>query len=223
MEVSIDPMFSVWRLVGRVGDQSTQLHHRPTMNIISYEIENITLLDGEQNRIFAGFQSMSKFLPQVERYTRIAQRAKSVHIFGVPDVPVPEIPGIVYVPLSRGDRLSKEWFLVSTGEGYASALVTEEVSGTGTLDSSRVFNGLWTFDVSLVAIMNQWLINTVDIKTLEVFSEAIHNTERQSELIYNTLQRLKQRIAKGKHSAQIQAELETITRQVEQVVRFSSY
>src|SRR5689334_15527417 len=149
MPVSIDPAFSIYKLVDRLKNQNTILRHRQSMSEVSYEIENATLLDGAHTRIFAGFQRMSKFVPQIPRYTKMALQAESVYVFGIPDTELPSIPNITYVPLEATDQLAKEWFLVSYGIDYASALATQELTRIDDPDEQRQFNGVWTFNVSL--------------------------------------------------------------------------
>ena len=150
MSVNIDPNFSVYNLTTRVDEQETaHLNHRRTMNVISYAIEDISVVDEVQTRVFAGFQRMSRFLPQVERYTKLAAVAESVYIFGIPDVEVPQIPNLTYIPISKHDRLSREWFLVSYGRDFHSTLATEEISHIDDDDDERVFKGIWTFDLGL--------------------------------------------------------------------------
>lgn len=192
--ITIDAQLSVFRMVQRVQQQSTLLNHRRTMSLVSYEIENATLLDNVRGRIFASFQVMSKFLPQVERYKRIAAKSESVYVFGVPDVQPPIIPNITYVDLKPTDQLAKEWFLISYGRDYYSALATEEQSQLSDPDHLRVFEGIWTFDLALVGIMNDWLTSAVDART-QLIEERERNYIRQIHLMSNTLGRLTTRLA----------------------------
>lgn len=142
MPINIDPELSVYKLVNQVAKTSTSLKHRRVMSYVSYEIEN-ALINGETSgRIFSGFQLMSKFIPQIPRYTKLAQNAERVFVFGIPDVVLPEIENITYVPLKESDQLAKEWFAVLHGRNYYTALVTEELSNISDPDSSRVFRGL---------------------------------------------------------------------------------
>ncbi|MEO8611056.1 MAG: DICT sensory domain-containing protein [Chloroflexota bacterium] len=206
MPVSIDPAFSVYKLVNKLQNQNTILRHRQTMSEVSYEIENSTLVDEARTRVFAGFQRMSKFVPQIARYTEMAAQAESIYVFGVMDVELPSIPNITYVPLAPSDQLSKEWFLVSYGRDYASALATEEITHIDDPDQQRQFNGVWTFNLSLVSILEEWLTNTVDARTLGLTSETM-NHERRLKLIGRNLSRLIARSQRTKPT--IQAELDT--------------
>jgi len=209
MPVNIAPGFSVYQLVERVQKISTLLSHRKTMNIISHEIENATLVDDANTRVFSSFQRMSRFLPQVERYRALAQKSQAVYVFGVPDVPVPQIPGIQYIMLEENSQLAKEWFLVSFGEDFASALATEEISNIDDPDQQRQFKGIWTFDKSLVAILEEWLSNVVDAPASLLDEDSLNKTS-QKMMTNNILMRLLL-IAKGRMASPvIQSELKDI-------------
>jgi DICT domain-containing protein len=192
-EFNISPEFSVYRLVQRARENVSVLNHRRTMSIISYEIENASLIDHARTTIFAGFQRYSRFLPQLDRYTRLAQEAKQIYVFGEPDAAVPEIDHLMFVPLKPGDQLMKEWFLVSYSEQYFSALATEEVTHIDDADSVRQFKGIWTFDLDLVSILYTWLAQTVGQRT-ELNDPHQHSFQQQAAFIARTLIRLTGRL-----------------------------
>jgi DICT domain-containing protein len=175
---TVDPTFSAYSLIRRTEQQSILLNHRRTMSLSSTEIENATLRDGAATRIFAGFQRLGKFLPQVKRYEQIAARAESVTVFGVADVTPPLIPNLTYIPLSPSDQLAREWFVISHGDGYSSGLATEEVSEIDDRDDQRQLKGIWTFDAEkIVSIMHDWLTSPVDARPHPERSDS----ERQRE------------------------------------------
>ena len=190
---TVDPSFSVYSLIERIENHSLLLNHRRTMSMISFEIENATLIDGAKSRIFAGFQMMSKFLPQVKRYQKLAATANSVYVFGVPDVEPPPIPNIKYVPLASNDRLANEWFVISHGTSYSSALATDELSRFSDPDDQRQFKGIWTFDIAIVAIMHDWLASLVDARPL-TDAEKQHDFAQQRILIGRSYTRLNQKV-----------------------------
>lgn len=194
-DIAVDSAFSVYHLVERVQSSSTLLNHRQTMSYISYEIENATLVDNVSNRIFSGFQYLSKFIPQIPRYRRIASTAESVYVFGVADVEPPAIDNITYVRLQPTDQLAKEWFLISYGREYYSALATEELTKFTDPDHERMFKGIWTFDLNLVGIIEEWLTSLVDAHPLTFTQEQI-NLTKQIQLMSNSLTRLSDRISK---------------------------
>lgn len=199
-EFSIDPTFSVYGLVGRVQNVnvSATLSHRRTMSIVSYEIENATLVDGARTRVFSSFQRMSKFLPQMERYQELARKAEAVWVFGVPDVWPDPIPNVTYVPLKPEDQLAKEWFLVSYGPSYFSALATEETTDIDMPDEQRQFKGLWTFELSMVQILYDWLTSTVGFNT-QYLEPDHHDYQQQTAILHRTIQRMQQRRERHKN------------------------
>jgi class 3 adenylate cyclase/DICT domain-containing protein len=210
MPIVIDPQFSVYRLVERVEAQGTLLRHRRTMSLVSYEIENATLVGGVQTRIFAGFQRFSKFLPQLARYEQIASQSESIYIFGIPDVQPPAIPNITYVPLSSDDQLANEWFVISYGHEYCSALATKEVTRIADPDGARLFKGVWTFDLEMVSILEDWLTNSVDARPLSFREEEI-DYRRHIQLMSQSMGRIMTKLAPkdGQPDEILQGELRT--------------
>jgi DICT domain-containing protein len=187
--MSVDASFSVYHQVAQVQRESKVVRHRHTMSFISYEIENATLIDHARTRIFSSFQVMSKFLPQVERYKKLAAKAESVYVFGVPDIQPPTIPNIQYIDLSPDDQLAKEWFLVSYGPEYVSALATEELTHYTDPDQLRLFKGIWTFDFELVTQVKRSLNKIVGAQPL-IHSPKEHNYSRQVQLMSQSLERV---------------------------------
>jgi DICT domain-containing protein len=203
---TIDPTFSVYQLIERIESHSMLLNHRRTMSMISFEIENATLIDSANSRIFAGFQYMSKFLPQVKRYQRLAATAESVYVFGVQDVPPPPIPNVHYIPLASSDRLANEWFVIAHGTRYSSALATEEISRFSDPDDQRQFKGIWTFDMAIVAILHDWLASLVDVRPF-ADAEKAHDFAQQRVLIGKSYERLNQKVGSLLRTAATQREI----------------
>ncbi len=207
MSINVDPKFSVFHLVERIQSGVNAVNHRRTMNLISYEIENATLIDRESTRIFSGFQRMSKFTPQITRYRKIAERAESVYVFGIPDVTPPEIPNINYVYLKPTDQLAKEWFIVSFGKGYSSVLATEELTQIDDPDTRRRFRGAWSFNLTLSLVLNQWLSSITDAPDMGI-TEQEHKKWRNEQVIKNSILRLAQRPI-GEKKAAMEALVQT--------------
>ena len=205
-EFNIDPAFSVYRLVQR-NNKNSVLNHRRTMSIISYEIENASLVDDASTVVFSSFQRMSKFLPQETRYRQLAEIAKHVYVFGVPDTDLPQIENVTYVPLKPDDQLAREWFLVSYGKDYFSALATEELTDIDDPDPDRLFKGVWTFDLSLVSILHEWLSGLVGLRFEQRASEN-HDLDNQLKLMGNTIGRMTVRsLDTGSETDEVQDEL----------------
>ncbi|MCC7447755.1 MAG: hypothetical protein IT324_10075 [Anaerolineae bacterium] len=194
--ITLDPNLSVYGLVHRTKAQRTFLNHRRAMLIVSYEIENAIILDKARARVFAGFQRMSRFLPQVKRYQKLAQHAESVYVFGIMDVQPPPIAGVRYIPLKENFQLAKEWFLIADAPDYFSALATEEISTEGIPDDQRVFEGVWSFDEDMITILQEWLTSLVDARPLGDLS-ANRNYRRQISLMTDAMGRMTARLARA--------------------------
>jgi DICT domain-containing protein len=198
MTVDIDPNFSIYHLVERVQRESTDIASRRAMSLISAEIENASIYDGADNRVFASFQVMSRFLPQARRYAQLAQTASEVYVFGIPDVPLaelPKIPNVRYVPLQENHQLAKEWFLVSYGPNYYSALATEELTHYMDPDDQRQFQGLWSFELRMVSTLHEWLCGVVGISPqMSQAQDEQQDYHNQIKLMGNTIGRLMKRI-----------------------------
>lgn len=204
----INPDFSVFQLVESVQSTATLMRHRRTMSLVSFEVENATLLDGARNRIFAGFQRMSKFLPQEQRYRELAGKGESVYVFGIPDAQLPAIANITYIPLQPDDTLSKEWFIVSNGSDYFSALATQELTDIDDADDRRMFKGVWTFEYAMVRQLYDTLNLAVGAAPIP---DLRRNYVRQVTLISSSMRRLSNSLAKiSRARPQIKTEVETV-------------
>jgi class 3 adenylate cyclase/DICT domain-containing protein len=182
------------------------------MTIISYEIENATIIDGAHNIVFSGFQRFSRFLTQLDRYQQLARQAQRVYVFGIADVTPPAIPNVTFVPLTSKHQLAKEWFVLSYGPDYFSALATEELTHFDDPDETRVFKGVWTFDKEMVSILYEWLCREVN-DYAALAEEIPYRPQTHMRLISNSIGRLMQATVQQDSSPMhdiLQGELKTI-------------
>lgn len=187
----IAPDLSVYALVERTTTERMLLNHRRTLLVASHEIENTVIIDKVRARVFAGFQRMSHFLPQVKRYRRLAENAELVYVFGIMDVEPPPIRNVHYIPLAEADQLAREWFLLIDLPDYYSILTTEEISKTDTPGDERVFWGVWSYNDDMITVIQEWLSNLVGARPL-VNVPARRNYRRQLGLMSNAMIRLSQ-------------------------------
>jgi signal transduction histidine kinase len=150
MNIALDSQLSLFQYLDQRDSRRLMANYRGSLTTISHEIEDSIVNTGAPARIFAGFQRMRYFLPQVDRYRRLARYAEHIWVFGIPDVTLPPINNVTYVTLTETDRLAQEWFLVADSPDYFSALVAHDLSGFGVPQHKRLFRGLWTFDLELV-------------------------------------------------------------------------
>lgn len=191
---TLDPSLSVYDLVRRTQQQKTVLADTRTMRIVSHEIENTVILDHTPARIFSGFQRMSAFYPQVERYQQLAAHAESVHIFAHFDVPPPPMTKVKFFPLMPEARLTNEWFVVAASDDFFTALVTEERYGHEQGDE-RMFEGVWSFDEEMVSIIQAWLSHLVGARPIA--EDRTRNYKHHSNLMANILNRMTIRVNAG--------------------------
>lgn len=163
----IDPTFSIYQLVERRQTEGILLNRRETMSRISHVIEGHVLDQPADMQVYAGFQYLSRFLPQMKRYRKMAQSAKHIYVFGVPDILPPAIDNLTYIELKPEDALAKEWFILAYGKDYQCALATEELTSFHDPDEERVFKGVWTFDTRIINILNEWLAREMGLRVLE--------------------------------------------------------
>lgn len=149
--------FSLWPVVDRWETSYLFANYKGVLTTISHEIEQGLKRTGNQPRLFAGFQKLSLFIPQVKRYRRLARSAGHLWVFGIPDVIPPQIENVTYVYLTQRHALAKEWFIVVDGQDFFSALIAQDLSGFSVPDPQRQFRGVWTFDDELVHTLQQQL------------------------------------------------------------------
>jgi class 3 adenylate cyclase/DICT domain-containing protein len=138
------------------GAETLQTSSVSSLLAISHSIEETVLHHGLNGIFFAGFQRFSAFLPQADRFQRLASRCKKVYVFGVQDCPVPSIPNIEFVALEENAPLTREWFIIFAHPRYEIALLTREV-GSSALSVSqsrfgrgRLYQGLVSLEDHLV-------------------------------------------------------------------------
>ncbi|MGB7337988.1 MAG: DICT sensory domain-containing protein [Phototrophicaceae bacterium] len=208
--INIAPNLSVYKLTKRSLRDVSVISGRRTMNIISNQIENSTLIDGAETVIFAAFQRYSRFKPQMKRYRQLAKQSNHIYVFGVPDEDLPPIENITYVPLNENDQLAKEWFLISYGRDYFTALATEEVTHIDDPDDKRQFKGIWTFDIAIVSMIYDWMAQAVGMIQYTNPRDNANHT-RQAQLLSNIMGRLSVRLLDDKPKDRpIHDEIQTI-------------
>jgi len=191
-DVTIDPNLSVHGLARRSSTQRSLPRHRYAMLIMSHEIEYTVIMGAARPRIFAGFQRMSRFLPQVDRYARIAPNAESVYVFGIMDAEPPPMPNVSYVPLDEGDQLANEWFVIAEAPDYFSALTSIQIAYPEA-DEMPSFDSMWTFDEDTVTILQEQLSTLVDAQPLGDLA-ATRDSKQEIGILTNSMFRLTNRL-----------------------------
>jgi len=141
---------SLYRIISKQFKDELIINTTGMMRSISNQIENAVRDNKLSVDFFAGFQRYSSFQEQADRYREVTKTARRGFIFGVPDVPEADIPGLQYIPLTEHDPLYKEWFIVINEPYFHTALIAREMDSPDPLTGSRRFEGLWTYDERVV-------------------------------------------------------------------------
>jgi DICT domain-containing protein len=150
------------------------------------DLQHISLyplvLDNDQHHLkgtfYAGFQRISSFIPQINRFARLAAICGEVLVFAYPDTAVPEIPGIQFVLLEESAPLADEWFIVFATSEFQMALLTRQIKEDSPTPSpvhqfgrERNYQGTVTTQPELVLAASKMLDEVLHRTTLEFATE----------------------------------------------------
>ena len=107
-------------------------HHLATNSVetlvaVSHSIEEAVMRHHLKGTFYVSFQRISSFLPQINRFARLAAICGEVLVFAYPDTIVPEIPEIQFVLLEETAPLANEWFIVFDTDEFHIALLTRQL------------------------------------------------------------------------------------------------
>ncbi len=139
-----------------------------TLLAISHSLEDILVQQRLRTTYYAGFQKFSAFLPQQQRFRRLAQVCERIVVFGQADAPVPNIPQIQFVALASNAPLVQEWFILVDDPTFCAALLTRQIGGHSTgpisargFDPLRMYEGVLTFQTQVVEAARVALANAL--------------------------------------------------------------
>jgi DICT domain-containing protein/signal transduction histidine kinase len=149
-------------LLQRLPQLRPQLYFKSSLTALSHAMEDQVLASSGDPLVIASFQRERFYRQEAHRYDRIAKLTSQIYVLAAPETSFmsgsDQYETIAFDP---SDQLSQEWHLVVVGSSYAACLICRErQSGgdrpavpEGSMDQSRRFEGIWTFDrqVSLQA------------------------------------------------------------------------
>ncbi|GAB4538689.1 MAG: hypothetical protein Fur002_02560 [Anaerolineales bacterium] len=120
----------------------------PTLLAVSHSMEETVMRHALDGVFYAGFQRFSSFLPQANRFRRLASRCKKVYVFGYEDAPAPRIENLEYVRLEQNAPLTREWFIIFQQEQFNAALFTRQINmqAENEFGRGRLYQGKFTFE-----------------------------------------------------------------------------
>jgi DNA-binding transcriptional MerR regulator len=141
----------------RHAGQPHQLWRTPSLLALSLAIEDEVAAGAGAGHLFGGFQTEPHYAAALPRWTGLAQRAASTHVFvHLDDAQVPRFDGHspgepTRIGLPASSPLVREWLVVHDAPDVAVALVALELPGRpGSPRRDRVFETIWTVDRTVV-------------------------------------------------------------------------
>lgn len=145
-----------------------QVYFKASLTALSHAMEDQVLASSEQPLVIACFQRERFYRQEAHRYRRIAQRTPHVYVLAAPETDFKNSSDhYETVAFDPKDGLSHEWHLVVIGSHYANCLICREKrssvsnSANGEMDTSRRFEGIWTFDRAVSAKAAELILDRI--------------------------------------------------------------
>jgi DICT domain-containing protein/signal transduction histidine kinase len=147
-------------LLRSIPEWRPQMYFKSSLIALSHAMEDQVLAASHTPLIVATFQRERFYRQEAHRYRRIAKKTEHLYVLSSPETDFTNHSGVYEtIAFDPADALAREWHLVVINPQYANCLICRERSLSGgeslssPIDSSRRFEGIWTFDrdVSLKA------------------------------------------------------------------------
>lgn len=150
-----------------------QIYFKSSLTALSHAMEDQVLAGSDSPLVIACFQTERFYRQEAHRYERIAELTNQLYILAAPETDFSNrSDGYETVAFRPSDPLSHEWHLVVIGQQYTSCLICREREGLTTkdnfktetsidMDTSRRFEGIWTFDRQVSCKMAAILLNRI--------------------------------------------------------------
>jgi len=142
-------------LLQELPDLRPQIYFKSSLTALSHAMEDQVLASSDPPLVIASFQRERFYRQEAHRYQKIAQKSDQIYVLAAPETSFTNgYDHYEMVAFNPEDSLTQEWHLVVIGQQYASCLICRERL-TSTLseeenlvdiDTSRRFEGIWTFD-----------------------------------------------------------------------------
>ncbi len=144
-----------------------QMYFKSSLTALSHAMEDIVLAGSDAPLVIANFQQERFYHSEIRRYQQIAERTDQIYILAAPEAE----SGLALasepyntIPLDANDGLAQEWHLIIVGENYNACLVCrEEVDSSASMDQTRRFEGIWTFDSQVSQTAARLLLGRIAI------------------------------------------------------------
>ena len=149
-----------------------QMYFKSSLTALSHAMEDLVLNDNNDTPlVIASFQRERFYRQESHRYRRIANHSDQVYVLAAPETNFSnDSTDYETVAFEPQDALAQEWHLVIIGQHYASCLICRERNVpmvenkyVSALDTNRRFEGIWTFDRSVVLKAGQIMLERIAI------------------------------------------------------------
>jgi DICT domain-containing protein/signal transduction histidine kinase len=145
-----------------------QIYFKASLTALSHAMEDQVLAGADSPLVIASFQRERFYRQEAHRYLRISERTSQVYVLAAPETDfTSRSDRYETIAFEPSDALSQEWHLVVLGHRYASCLICRERDGSDivpaspTPDQARRFEGIWTFDRSIVNQAAELLLDRI--------------------------------------------------------------
>ncbi len=113
------------------------------------ELEDIVIKFQLKPVIFSGIQALSNYARVEKTYKKLAETARKIYVFGVPDSEIDRIPGLSPVNLNE-DEYTKDIFIIINGSDYYAALIAKEIKKDAFEADKTVYKAFITFERKII-------------------------------------------------------------------------
>jgi DICT domain-containing protein/signal transduction histidine kinase len=170
-------------LLSALPEIRTQLYFKSSLTALSHAMEDQVLAGSEPPLVISSFQRERFYRQEAHRYRRIADKTSQVYVLAAPETEFKngshEYETIAFTP---DDGLAQEWHLIVINSSYCCGLicrekvVEEKTDSKATckqksidnipqplaaMDTSRRFEGIWTFERSIVSFAAELLLKRI--------------------------------------------------------------
>ena len=143
-------------LLQELPDLRPQMYFKSSLTALSHAMEDQVLASSDPPLVIASFQRERFYRQEAHRYQRIAEKSDQIYVLAAPETSFTSgYDRYEMVAFDSEDSLTQEWHLVVIGQQYASCLIcrerlaptlSESEEKLIDIDTSRRFEGIWTFD-----------------------------------------------------------------------------
>jgi DICT domain-containing protein/signal transduction histidine kinase len=149
----------------------TQIYFKSSLTALSHAMEDQVLAGSDPALVIACFQRERFYRQEAHRYRRIGNKTDQVYVLAAPETEFQNSSQIQEaIAFEPDDGLAKEWHLVVLAPNYSTCLVCREKevapekgSDLPSMDQSRRFEGIWTFDRQVSSTVARLLLDRVRV------------------------------------------------------------